>query len=331
MKKLFLAVALATASAGFCQVIELEEGVKKQSKDTLDGWKKAGYFALNGSQVSLTNWVAGGQNSVTINGLAGVSANLKKGSMTWENSLDLGYGILRQTEELFATNNGKWIKTDDRFDITSKYGQKASKHWYYAGLMNFRTQTTAGYDYAVDDVTEISGFLAPGYLLSAIGMDYKPNDKFSLFIAPFTSKLTFVNDSLLSNAGAFGVEKAFVDANTGLYSSGRKFRSEFGGYARIQYKTKLAPNISYTTKLDLFTNYLNNPSRIDVNWENLVEIKLWKFLSATLTTNLIYDDDIDITTIDSEGILTKGPRVQFKEVFGIGLSWKFEQKTVAGI
>lgn len=78
MKKLFLAVALATASVGFCQVTELEEDVKTQSKDTLDGWKKGGYFSLNGSQVSLTNWVSGGQNSISINSLAGVYANLKR-------------------------------------------------------------------------------------------------------------------------------------------------------------------------------------------------------------------------------------------------------------
>lgn len=328
MKKIFimgLAMGLASTMS-YSQITELEADVKKESVDTLDGWKKGGYFALNGSQVSLTNWIAGGQNSVSINSLFGLYANLKKGSMTWENSLDFGYGILRQSEQLFSSTGEKWIKTDDRLDITSKYGKRASKHWYYAGLLNFRTQTTAGYDYAIDDVTEISGFLAPGYLLGAIGMDYKPNDKFSMFIAPFTSKLTFVNDTTLANSGSFGVTPSSIDPISGLYTPGKQFRAEFGGYMRMQYKTKLAPNISYTTKLDLFTNYLHNPSRIDVNWENLVEIKLWKFISATISTTLIYDDDIAITTINSDGVATRGPRIQFKEVLGLGLSWKFDQK-----
>lgn len=189
--------------------------------------------------------------------------------MTWENSVDLGYGILRQTEELFGTDNGKWIKTDDRFDITSKYGQRASKHWYYAGLMNFRTQTTAGYDYAVDDVTEISGFLAPGYLLSAIGMDYKPNDKFSLFVAPFTSKLTFVNDSLLANAGAFGVDKAFVDANTGLYTSGRKFRSEFGDMREFSSK------LNWLQIFRTLLNWICLPIICTILHESILTGKIW--------------------------------------------------------
>ena len=328
MKKvLMLAIGLATTMA-YGQTTEGEEDLVTVSKDTVDGWKKGGYFSLNGSQVSLTNWVAGGQNSVSINSLFGVYANLKKGSMTWENSLDFGYGLMNQGEKLFGTNE-KWIKTDDRLDITSKFGRKASKEWYYAALTNFRTQTTAGYG-EDNDFTEISGFLAPAYSITAIGMDYKPEMKegseFSLFIAPITAKLTFVNDTILANAGSFGVDKAFVDAQTGLYNPGKKFRPEFGGYMRMKYKTKLAENITFTTKLDLFTNYLNNPSRIDVNWENLLEIKLWKFLSATISTQLVYDDDVNVRFTDGMGNETgNGPRVQFKEVFGLGLAWKFDQ------
>ncbi|MDG1914437.1 MAG: DUF3078 domain-containing protein [Crocinitomix sp.] len=328
MKKvLMLAIGLATTMA-FGQITEGEDDLVTVCKDTVDGWKKGGYFSLNGSQVSLTNWVAGGQNSVSINSLFGLYANLKKGPMTWENSLHFGYGLMNQGENLFSGDE-KWIKTDDRLDITSKFGQKASKVCYYAALTNFRTQTTAGYG-ADDNFTEISGFLAPAYWLTAIGMDYKPSMKegseFSLFVAPITSKLTFVNDTLLANAGAFGVDEAFIDDITGLYNPGKKFRSEFGGYMRIKYKTKLAENITFTTKLDLFSNYIDNPSRIDVNWENLLEIKLWKFLSATISTHLVYDDDVNISFKDYSGNETAfGPRVQFKEVFGLGLAWKFDQ------
>jgi hypothetical protein len=328
MKKLLLALFAIGSMTTFAQVAEGETKLKKEYSDTLDGWKKGGYFSLNGTQVSLTNWVAGGENSVSVNGMFGLYANLKKGSNTWENSLTFAYGLLRQGERLFDANDSKWIKTDDQIDLTSKYGRRASKSWYYAALMNFRTQSTAGYDYAIDDVTEISGFMAPGYLLSAIGMDYKPNDKFSLFFAPATSKFTFVNDKTLADQGKFGVEPAYIDEN-GVFVEGRRFRSEFGGYVRMAYKTKLAPNIAFQTKVDVFSNYLNNPERLDVNWENLLEIKLWKFISATISTHLIYDDDIDIdqydNPLDPMQVTSSGPRVQFKQVFGLGLSWKIDQ------
>lgn len=327
-----MALGLATVAA-FGQVVDAEKDLITVSNDSIDGWKKGGYFSLNGSQVSLTNWVAGGQNSVSVNSLFGLYANLKRGSMTWENSLDFGYGILRQSNQLFSSTGEKWIKTDDRLDLTSKFGQKASKAWYYAALTNFRTQTTAGYAYPNDSI-EISGFLAPAYWLTAIGMDYKPvmkkeTTQFSLFVAPITYKATFVNDQTLADAGAFGVEAALLDANNlMIVGTGKRFRSEFGGYLRLKYKTNLASNITFTTKLDLFSNYLSgNPERIDINWENLLEVKLWKFLSATVSTHLIYDDDVDIAINDDAGVQTAfGPRVQFKEVFGLGLSWKFDQK-----
>lgn len=327
MKKLFLLSLGLTTALSFAQVTEGEKELTTVNTDTVDGWSKGGYFSLNGSQTSLTNWVAGGQNSVTVNGLFGVYADLKRGSMTWENSLDLGYGILKQSNELFQSTGSKWIKTDDRIDLTSKFGQKASDSWYYAALTNFRTQSTAGYAYP-NDTIEISGFLAPAYWLTAIGMDYKPNKKFSLFVAPITSKFTFVNDQTLADAGSFGVTAAEEDANgMAIVGTGKRMRTEFGGYLRMKYKTNLAENITFTTKLDLFSNYLNNPSRVDVNWENLVEIKLWKFLSATISTHLIYDDDVNIAIVDADGNQTAfGPRVQFKEVLGVGLAWKIDQK-----
>src|SRR5690606_29675983 len=156
--------------------------------DTIEGWKTGGLFSLNASQVSLTNWNAGGQNSISGNALVSIFANLRKGKAEWENSLDLGYGLQR----LGRKDNAAWVKTDDKIDLVSKYGRKASKHWFYSALVNFSTQSTAGYNYPNDSI-EISGFMAPGYLMSAIGMDYKPAKIFSAFIAPFTLKSTFVN------------------------------------------------------------------------------------------------------------------------------------------
>ncbi|MBK9591792.1 MAG: DUF3078 domain-containing protein [Crocinitomicaceae bacterium] len=302
---------------GFAQVTDKEADLKGIQIDTLDGWKKGGFVALNISQVGLTNWAGGGQSSIALSGIVSLYGNLKRGNSAWDNSLDLGYGILRQGSGI-GLKNGVFLKTDDKIDIVSKYGRRASEKWFYAGLINFNTQSTPGFNYPNDSIA-ISRFLAPAYLLGAIGMDYKPNDAFTAFLSPFTMKATFVNDDSLAYVGAYGVEKATFDDLGNIIDPGKKFRMEYGGYVRLSYKKSFMENITLTTKLSLFSNYANNPQNIDVNWETLLELKVNKFISATISTHLLYDDDISIT--DSKGKV--GPRTQFKEVIGVGFAYKW--------
>ncbi|MCF8296043.1 MAG: DUF3078 domain-containing protein [Saprospiraceae bacterium] len=319
MKKIFTTIILIIFFAtGFSQITDVEKKLKTIKTDTADGWKKGGTITLNLTQVSLSNWSAGGQNTISANGLINLFATYKKEKGVWENYLDIGYGSIKQSE------NQKWWKSDDKIDLTSKYGQKAFSNFYYAALLNFKTQMDAGYKYP-DDSTKISDLLAPGYLVAAIGMDYKPNDNLTAFFAPITGKTTYVNDLELADAGAYGVEPAVYDTAGNMLSRGKTHRNEFGGYIRLFYKLDVMKNVNLTTKLDLFSNYLENPQNIDVSWEVLVSMKINKYISATITTHLLYDDDTDIAIeTDAAGKPIKvGPRTQFKEVLGVGFSYKF--------
>ncbi len=317
-KTLTIIIFFCCLATGFSQTTEAEKKIKSQVSDTTDGWKIGGTIAINLAQISLTNWSAGGQNSISANGLLNLFSHYKKGSGIWENYLDIGYGTIKQGKD------ASWWKTDDKIDLTSKYGQKAFSNWYYAGLLNFKTQMTAGYNYP-NDSTKISDLLAPGYLLGAIGLDYKPSDNFTAFIAPLTAKITFVNNQLLANAGAFGVDPATYDTSGSMLTPGKNIRKEFGSYIRLFYKKNLMENISMQTKLDLFSDYLENPQDIDVSWEVLISMKVNKYISATLSTHLLYDDDIDIAVdTNNDGITDNfGPKTQFKEVLGVGFSYKF--------
>lgn len=299
------------------QITEAEEVLKKQNNDTLEGWKTGGVFSASFTQVSLTNWAAGGQNAVSLNTILNVFANYKKGKMSWDNSLDLGYGFLQQ--------GGQGVrKTDDNIDFTSKYGRKVYKDWYYAGLINFKSQMTAGYNYPNDSIV-ISNLLAPGYILGAIGMDFKPNKVFSMFLSPITTKMTIVRDQTLANAGAFGVDAAVKDTLGQIVAKGKMFRAEYGGYIRVILTKEIMENANLQTKLELFSNYANNPENIDINWEILVAMKVNKYLSATISTQLKYDDDIEIAVDrNNDGKIDgMGQRLQIKEVLGIGLTVKF--------
>tara|TARA_B100000508_G_C11431374_1_gene263570 strand:+ start:226 stop:1215 length:990 start_codon:yes stop_codon:yes gene_type:complete len=324
MKNLITLIIFALTSTVLnAQVTDAEKALRKTKEDTTQGWKTGGTFGVNFTQVSLSNWAAGGQSSVSLNSLLDLFANYKKGTSAWDNNLTLGYG---ETQ----IGGSEWIKSDDRILLNSKYGKKASKHWYYAGLLNFKSQFAPGFS-DESETTKISDFMAPGYLLGALGMDFKPSENLTLFISPFTSKLTVVNIQSLADVGAFGVEAAEFDALGNKTKDGNTSRMEIGGYLRLLYKREIAENVTYQTNLDLFSNYTNNPQNIDVNWDNLIGMKINKYLTTTISTSLIYDDDIDIAEtksdgtprIDNNGNQKIGPRTQFKYVLAVGFQYKF--------
>ena len=274
----------------------------QEEADSAKIWKFNGLTSLNFSQVSLTNWAAGGENSYAFNGLVNLSLNYSKDKNDWGNTLDIGYGIQKQGDQ-------EYIKTDDHIDFTSKYGRKVSKSLFISALLNFKTQMNEGKKFETDPDTSyvISEFLAPGYLTGAVGMEYKPSEVFFAVLSPVAGKLTMVLDDTLSARGSFGVDP------------GSKTRIELGGSVTMGVKKEVMKNVLFTSTLALFSNYMENPQNVDVDWKVLINMKINDYLSANLNTHLIYDDDI--AYIDEEG--EHGPRVQFKEVLGVGLTYKF--------
>ena len=301
MKKLFIAFSLLALTVG--QVAAQTDAAPTETPS----WKISGVSGLNLSQTSLTNWAAGGENSVAWNLYLNASANYKKDSWSWDNALITDFG------KTFTTSN-KWLKSIDKLNFSTKIGRSLSKHWSVSALGDFLTQFARGYaaennpNIAGNKDKYISTILAPGYLTLAVGADYKPNDDFSLLLSPVTGKMTFVLDSRLSDAGAFAVKP------------GKKTLAEIGALAVANYKRKLAENINLVTKLTLFTPYNESFGNIDINWDMMIAFKINKFLTTTLTTNLVYDDDIK--TVDLQGN-KRGAKVQFREVLGLGLAYSF--------
>jgi hypothetical protein len=290
-------VLIFAANALFAQDASVDE--KKET----DAWKTGGIMSLNFSQAQFSNWNAGGENSLGGNAFVNLFANKKGEKYSWDNTLDLGFGIMKQGKR-------DWYKNDDKIDFSSKYGRYLAKHWNYSALLSFKTQFYEGKK-SMDDTVKISNFMAPAYLTLSIGFDYRPIDNFSLFISPVSARLTFVLDEELSNQGAFGVD------------IGKKMRFEFGGYVRAQYRVDFLKNFTYSTKFELFSNYLDKPQNVDVNWENLLNYKITDLFSVNLSVTLLYDDDIKFTETLSDGSIKTSPKLQLREVLGIGLTYKF--------
>ena len=277
-------------------------------------WSAGGLNTITFSQVYLSpQWAAGGQSSVAVNGAVGLFADYKKARNSWENSLDIGYGQLGQDRD--QDGDLDFLKSDDKINFVTKYGyqiKNKSTRWFFSALLDFRTQFAKGFS-AEDMDSVISRFMAPGYLTIGLGVDYKPNKKLSFNYVPLTGKFTFVNDQRLANLGAYGVD------------SGRTHRSELGSFLRIKVKTALVKNVNIDSRLELFTNYVENFGNIDVNWQNNIVMKINKIITANISTNLIYDDDIKFEIDENNDNIVDaiGPRIQFKNVFSLGLSFNF--------
>ncbi len=273
-------------------------GFSQEKKDA-PLWTKGSAGNINFSQVALSNWAAGGEDSYALDLLFNFFANYRNGKNSWDNSLKLAYGIVKISDEDMK-------KSNDQIDFVSQYGYAASEKWSYSAMFNFRTQFMEGYDYKKDPKEKISNFMAPGYITLSLGMDYHPTEKFSVFMSPLTGKTTFVLDEKLSDAGAFGVDP------------GDKALFEYGALVKFKFEHQILKNVNFVTSADFFTSYNNNPGNIDINWEVLLDMRINDYLSANLRTHLIYDDDIKIANDKGE----LAPRIQFKEAFGLGLSYK---------
>jgi hypothetical protein len=270
--------------------------------DTARYWKVGGNVAVTFSQVSLTNWASGGKNAIAGTFLFNAFLNYRKGKNAWENTLDLGYGLTQQGSE-------NVVKTEDKIQVVSKYGHQASMKWYYTALADFKTQMDLGYKDPPENTILTSKFMSPAYLLLSLGMDYKPNDNFSMYLSPLTGKMTFVHNEALSNQGAFGV------------NPGDNLRSEFGASIKSIYQKKnLFENVDFKTRLDLFSNLADHPERVDIEWETKFDFKVNGFLSANLGTTMLFDHDTKY--IDSDGV-EHGARIQFKQLFGFGINYRF--------
>ena len=183
-------------------------------------------------------------------------------------------------------------------------------------LLTFRSQFAKGYDYGVDSTIYISKFMAPGSVDIGPGVEWKPNDYFMINFSPVTARWIIVNDERLADAGSFGLEPAVVDTNGVIIKHAKKAKAMFGAKVLAVFKYEIFKNVDFATKLELFSDYLDNPQNIDVNWQTGLTLKVNSWLNVNITTELIYDDDVMFYDIDGNPI---GPRTQFNENMQLGL------------
>jgi hypothetical protein len=301
MKKLFTLILLLSFFA-----------VNAQDTIKMGNWIMMGKVSLNFSQSSFTNWSAGGENSITGIGRYNMSLNYQKGKQNFTNWLDLalGYSIIGKADPM---------KTDDKIEYIPGYAYQLSKNWYFSVMGKFSSQFAKGYDYATDSSVYISKFMAPGYVDIGPGFKYKPNDWFMLNLSPATAAWIIVGDQRLADLGSFGIDPAILDTAGNIIQHADKSKFMFGAKLIAAVNKEVAKNITLGTKLELFSDYLDTPQNIMVNWQVLIGLKVNKWLSVDLSTELLYNDNVMIT--DKDG--NTGPRTQFKEMLMLSVGYAF--------
>ena len=264
-------------------------------------WRGNGAFSISGAQTNLTNWAAGGDKSIAGNTALTYSLDYEKDRSLWMNRLELGFGLSR-------TDANGTRKTTDRIYLNSIYGYEVVEHWYASFFVNFQSQFAKGYNYAVSKTDYISRFLAPGYLSLGPGITWMPKPWFVATFSPASWRGTFVQDKKLSQRGAYGVKP------------GKRLHSEFGANLKLVARFNPLPNVSVYSRLDLFSNYLDKPQNVDVHWDTIVTMNINKWLSANLTVNMIYDDNVRFVWEQGGKAV---PALQLKEVLGLGFMASF--------
>jgi hypothetical protein len=297
MKKvLFFIVALCTAGLAQAQDTIAPPPVA----DIISPWKFKGNASLLFNQSTFDNWVAGGENNISGNVGVNYDINYKKDDWTWDNKFIASYGIVKTRTSAFAK------KTDDRLEISSVLGKqmKDSKYWYYSAFLNFKTQFTKGYIYERDENDaeqrrEYTNFLSPGYLLVGPGILYKRDENLRVNFAPATSKFTFVDKAFtLPNEEYFGVKE------------GESMRYELGFNASAYYKLDVIANVTFENILNLYSNYLEDPQNVDIDYQLNIVMRINRYLTTNLMFQTIYDDNA-----------FRG--FQVRQVFGVAVNYGF--------
>lgn len=268
-------------------------GFSQQETQTNGTWKRAGTASLLFNQAAFNSkWMGGGANNYGGNLSLSYDANYMKNGWTWDNKLLLDYGLTKIDGESFKR------KTNDRISLTSTLGKKAGGNWFYSFFANFQTQFTKGYKYETYTRYLLSDFMAPGYFSFGPGMLWKKSDNLKVNISPLTSRFIFTSKDFTQFAPHFGVEE------------GETFRYELGASVNAYAKFDIMKNVSFENTLNLYSNYLDKPQNIDIDYTGSIVMKVNDYIATSFLYQAIYDDNA-----------VKG--IQTRENFGLGLTYKF--------
>jgi Protein of unknown function (DUF3078). len=278
-------------------------------------------FALN--QAAISNWVKGGESNISttfdITGYADYENKPLK--ITSNHFARIKFGLIASRN---SDQTNKWDvkKNIDLLETNSKLNHKAFGKFDFSAIFLFKSQVAKGYTYTKinnrDTALLVSKFFNPAIITAGIGLDYKPNKTTSINFSPFSYKGTFVPDTIHIDKSKYGI------------LPGHRALNEPGASFMISNEYKPNKSVTIINRLQLFTNYINNPQNIDVDWEMIATASLNWFTDMRLNTHIVFDDDTRTPVLDKnkqlvmvDGKAKTSARVQFKELLGLSFIFRF--------
>lgn len=297
---------MKTLSAVFILLLLTPQISAQEEEDKVppNGWKTEGNVQLLFNQSAFNKeWTGGGTSSISGNLIVNYDINYRLDSFTWDTRMLGNYGISKLKSDRFAR------KTSDRLEINSITGkQMNTSNWYFSYFLNFRTQFDKGYTFGENqegDITrtETTNFLSPAYLQTGPGIMWKKRDELFINLAPATARLIFVDDK-------FTTGPDYVDGEYFGLDAGKSLRFELGASLSGYAKFDLFDNVSMENTISFYSNYLEKPGNIDLDYLMNMEMDINKYLTANILFQAIYDDNAVAA-------------FQIREVFGLGLNYDF--------
>lgn len=306
----------------FCSTASAISPVKKADSDSLKKWTFSSLNMLTINQIAFVNWASGGESSLSAKISSDYLIKYKHNKFSFKHKGKLAFGLVGYIDKRVE-------KTDDVIDLLYAVSHDVSDHWSLTVLLTFNSQFAKGYKYP-NDTTLISAFMSPAYVMISSGFNYEPIEEFQVYLSPVAGKLTFVLNQELADKGAFGVKKAVLDSTGMIVEEGENFLAEIGIKVLTSYKKKLMKNIKLNSVLSLYNNYtdpvISNRWNIDVDFDTRVIFTINKVFSTVLYMHLKYDHNTVFQTWktieDKKVLVSESPKMQFKESFGLSLTYK---------
>lgn len=265
---------------------------QEKKKDSIKKWKVNGVMLFQFNQSSFNNWTPGGQNTIAGNFGINYDFNYTKGRWKWENKIIAFYGLSYNTAQGLR-------KTDDRFEYNSLIGLKSNTgHWFFSFQSNLRTQMSRGFDYKQEPKVLISDLFSPAYWSFGFGLLWNKSKNARLNISPISSRLTIVSDTF---SGKFGVDE------------GKNVAYGFGFNLDGYYKFKVMENITMENILRMYSDYLDKPLNVDIDYQTNLIFKINKYFSMNFLFHMVMDSNA-------------ASRLQFRQAFGLGMQYVFHKR-----